>query len=70
MLGCREALRHHFWGRKAQSEMWGNQSWLGVPRPAVRPGPWGSQTLGHPGTAGSFRRAENGVRGPWAEDIV
>lgn len=25
------------------------------------PGPWGSQALGHPGTAGSSMKAENGV---------
>lgn len=36
---------------------------LGVPRPAIRLGPWGSQALGHPGAAGSRRRAENRVVG-------
>jgi hypothetical protein len=35
---------------------------LGVPKPAVRLELWGSQTLGHSGTAGSYRRAENGAR--------
>ena len=28
----------------------------------MRPGFWGSQTLGHPGGTGSCRRAENEVR--------
>lgn len=37
-----------------------------VPRPAVRPGPSGSHALGHPGTAGSHRRAEKGV---WAQGL-
>ena len=33
----------------------------GVPRPVMSSGPWGSQTLGHPGAARSHRRAGNGV---------
>lgn len=43
---------------------------LGVPRPVTRTGLWGSQTLGHPGTTGSHRRAENGSQGPLARDSV
>jgi hypothetical protein len=37
----------------------------GVPGLAMRPGPWDSQTLGHPSAAGSSRRAEkeSGARG-------
>jgi hypothetical protein len=34
---------------------------LGVPGSARRPGPSGSQALGHTGAAGIHRRAENGV---------
>ena len=34
-----------------------------IPRPAMRPGPWGSQALERPGTAGTHGKAENGV---WA----
>lgn len=33
----------------------------GVPGPAGKLGPSGSKALGHPGTAGSLRRAENRV---------
>lgn len=33
----------------------------GFTRPVTRPGPWGPQTLGHPGAIGSHRRAENRV---------
>ena len=33
---------------------------------AGRPGPSGSQALGHPGTAGSHRRSENGI---WAQGL-
>lgn len=29
-------------------------------------GQWGSRVLEYPGTAGSLRRAENGVRDSWA----
>lgn len=32
---------------------------LGVPRPVTKLRLWSSQTLGHPGTAGSLKRAEN-----------
>ena len=32
----------------------------------TRLGPWGSQTLGHPGTTKSLVKAENGVEGPRA----
>ena len=35
----------------------------GVPGPATRLGLWGSQTLGHPSTAGSHVRAKHRVRG-------
>jgi hypothetical protein len=38
-------------------------SWLGVPGPAGRPGLSGSHALGHPGTSGCLRRAENRVGG-------
>ena len=31
----------------------------GFPGPVMRPGLWGSQTLGHPGSGESLRRAEN-----------
>ena len=31
----------------------------GVPGPAMKLEPWGSQTLGHGGTAGNLRRANN-----------
>jgi hypothetical protein len=39
----------------------------GFPESVMRPGPWSSQTLGHPGAAGSHRRAENGIE-RWARD--
>lgn len=51
-------------GEQGGSEIWGNGSWFGDPWPTMRPGPRGSETLGHPGSAGSHRRAENGSRGP------
>lgn len=38
----------------------------GAPGPMKRPGLWGSQALGHSATAGSLRRAENRLGGPWA----
>ena len=41
----------------------------GVPGSAERPGPSGSQALGHPGATGSHRRAENGV-GVWGLDLA
>jgi hypothetical protein len=50
-------------GRKALSEMWGSRSCLGVSGPTMRPGLWGSQAPGHPGTPGSCGRAENRVGG-------
>ena len=58
VLGCREALEHHSWDGKAQSDTWeaGAGGGRGIPRPA----PWGSQTLRHPGATGSLRRAKNG----------
>lgn len=34
---------------------------LGFPGSLMRPGPSGSQVLGHPGTTRNHRRAENGV---------
>jgi hypothetical protein len=53
-------------GRMAQSEVLGTArtGWElgGVPRPARRPRMPGSQALGHPGAAGSLRRAKNRVR--------
>lgn len=53
-----------------QSEMWETGPGSGVPRPLTRPGPWGSQNLGYPGTTGSPRRAEKGVRGLRAGDSI
>jgi hypothetical protein len=41
----------------------------GVPRPAMRPGPSGSQALGHAGIPGSLRRAENRV-GACRQDLA
>ena len=37
-------------GGQVQSEIWENQNWFSS---ALRLGPWGSLTLGHPGNAGS-----------------
>ena len=45
------------------------QSWFGGPGPTWRPGLSGSQALGHPGSAGSHRRVENGV-GVWGLDLA
>lgn len=50
--GYREVLRHCSGHGKTQ------------PGPAMRPGPWGSQTLGHSGASRSCRRSENRVRVP------
>ena len=60
MLGSREALSTALEVRK-QSEMWESQSSLRGSRPVKRSGLWGSQAVGHPGTPGHCRRAENGV---------
>lgn len=62
-LGCSEALRHCSGNGEAQTKIWESQSWLWVLRPAMRPGPLGSQTLGHAWATRSNRRAKNGV---WA----
>jgi hypothetical protein len=73
LLGRLTALTNHtvtganakLWGstetpsEKVQPEMW--ESWFRVSRTEMGPGLWGSQTLGHPGTIGSRRRAENMV---------
>ena len=42
-----------------QSEVWDSQSWPGSPWALL--GQWGSQALGHPGTAGSLGRAANRI---------
>lgn len=62
VLGHRAAAGHHSGGGEAQSGAWDTaRSGLGVSSTARRPGPSGSQALGHPGAAGSHRRDENGV---------
>jgi hypothetical protein len=62
VLGHRAALGHCSRGDKAQSEAWDSGAGLGFPGLQGGWGPPGSQALGHPGAAGSHRRAENGVR--------
>ena len=59
MLGYGEAVGHCFRAGGAQSEVPGT---LEVTRgyPGLQQG-WGRLVLGHPGTAGNRRRAENGV---------
>lgn len=58
--------RHHSRGGGVQPEVQDSQSWLRVPRPARRLGPFDFQALRQPGTAWSRKRAENEVGGPWA----
>jgi hypothetical protein len=53
------------WGAGGgESEIWENGSWFRDPWPSVRPRPRGSQTLGHPCSVGSHRRAENRMGAP------
>jgi hypothetical protein len=59
VLGYREALRYHFVCGKANLSCGKARSGSGVPGPVIRAGPWGSLTLGHPGTIGSHGRSEN-----------
>jgi hypothetical protein len=67
VLGCLESLSHCSGGGKAQSCGEAGAG-SGVPGSVMRPGPWGSQTLGHPGAAGNRRRSENGVGDSLAGD--
>lgn len=61
---CREVVRLHSGGEKAQCEMWKSQSRLvGCPWAWDKTRLYGSQAPGHPGTVGSCRRAENEVGG-------
>ena len=46
---------------EAQAEVWDSQSWLGGSWVCKEARPFGSQALGHPGTAGSHGRSKNGV---------
>jgi hypothetical protein len=68
--GCRKAQRHCSRDGKVWSETWGSWSWLRVTRPVMWPGLRGSQTLEHLSTAGSCRRAEDGVRVQRAGDRI
>ena len=70
VLGFKEALRHHSWDGKAQSEMWEELDVVGCPWACNNPGPCSSLTLEIPGTAGSFERAKKGVRVLLAGDSV
>lgn len=54
--GCWVKGKHSLRGGKAGAGS-------GVPRAYSEARPWGSQTLGYPGSGQSLRRAENGVRG-------
>ena len=54
VLGHRAAMGHRSRGRKAQTESQDSWTWLGVPRPAMRLGPSGSQAPEKPGVAGEW----------------
>ena len=63
VLGCRVKPRHCTMGGKAQPDMWESWSCFEGFQACDEARVWGSLTLGHPGSAVSHKRAEDGVRG-------